>query len=303
MQSPLLDEGNIRIVITDAGLGGLSVVAELEKQLSINPIYKGVELIFFNAVYSKTYGYNDMKSDEERANVFNNVLHSIEVNFKPDIILIACNTLSIIYPKTSFSKQIKSKVEGIIETGITLFLENLYNEVESSIILFGTPTTINSGIHKNILINRGITEQKIFNQSCSMLESKIQDDPDSEETIKLIEKYVDEAADRIPRIEEKIFAGLCCTHYGYSLQHFTEILEKKFGSNVKVLNPNNKMVELLVENKTAKYDKISIKVTVVSKVKILQHEMDALSKLLINEAPKTVRAIVEYDMKPDLFSN
>ena len=45
----------MRIVITDSGLEGLSVVAELEKRLRDQPIFENVELIFFNSLYGSEY--------------------------------------------------------------------------------------------------------------------------------------------------------------------------------------------------------------------------------------------------------
>ena len=52
----------MKIVITDSGLGGLSVLGELERRIKENPIFENAELIFFNALFSPDYGYNSMKS-------------------------------------------------------------------------------------------------------------------------------------------------------------------------------------------------------------------------------------------------
>ncbi len=104
---------NVRIVITDSGLGGLSVLAELERRLRENPIFESTELIFFNSLYSSSYGYNSMMDLSEKAIVFNNALNSIEENYKPDIILVACNTLSIVYPHTNYAQNPKTEVRGL----------------------------------------------------------------------------------------------------------------------------------------------------------------------------------------------
>ncbi|NOX66095.1 MAG: aspartate/glutamate racemase family protein [Chlorobi bacterium] len=301
MTTKHLDAGTIRIVVTDSGLGGLSVLAELENNLSKIHVFQNAELIFFNSVYSKDLGYNEMKSSEEKANVFNNALYTIQNNYKPDIILIACNTLSVVYPMTQFSKQSETKVEGIVKAGVELFLENLKKENNSLIILFGTPTTIDSGLHKSLLIEKGIDEHRIINQSCPILESEIQDDPESVKVFDLIRQFVNEAGNKIINRNEKVYAGFCCTHYGYSSDIFFKIMKNKFGGNVEILNPNNKMVESLMKDRTENYKNSTLSVKVVSQVEIYEHEKQALSKILINTAPLTVEAIENYDLRPNLF--
>ena len=301
MTTEALDAGSIRIVVTDSGLGGLSVLAELEHQLSKSYIFNNVELIFFNALYSKDLGYNEMESNEEKVNIFNNALCSIQDNYKPDIILIACNTLSVIYSLTQFSNKTKIKVEGIVEAGVKLFLDNLKKEDENSIILFGTPTTIESKLHRSLLIKNGIDEHRIINQSCPMLESEIQDDPSSEKVINLITEFVDEADKKVIHNNKKVYAGFCCTHYGYSSDIFEKILIEKFGKNVEILNPNSKMVTSLMEKRTGKYDNTTLSVEIVSQVEIYTHEKLALSKILGNDSPLTVEAIENYNLKPNLF--
>ena len=301
MTTEALDAGSIRIVVTDSGLGGLSVLAELEYQLNNSHIFKNVELIFYNALYSKDLGYNEMGSNEEKANIFNNALYSIQDNYKPDIILIACNTLSVIYSLTRFSIQTKIKVEGIVEAGVKLFLDNLKKEDENSIILFGTPTTIESKHHRSLLIKNGIDEHLIINQSCPMLESEIQDDPESVKVLELIHQFINEASKKVTHKNKKVYAGFCCTHYGYSSDIFEKVLIEKFGKNVEILNPNSQIVTSLIEKRTGKYDHTTLSVEVVSQVEIYAHEKFALSKILGNDSPLTVDAIENYNLKPNLF--
>ena len=53
MTTKSLDVENVRIVVTDSGLGGISVLAELEHRLREAKIYKKAELIFFNSISIK----------------------------------------------------------------------------------------------------------------------------------------------------------------------------------------------------------------------------------------------------------
>jgi len=301
MTTKHLDAGTIRIVVTDSGLGGISVLADLEKELSKTHDYQNVELIFFNALYSKSLGYNEMKTNNEKVRFFNSALFAIEENYSPDKILIACNTLSVVYPMTQFSKQSETKVEGIVKAGVELFLKNLKKENNSLIILFGTPTTIDSGLHMSLLVEKGINELRIINQSCPLLESEIQDDPESEKVLELIQRFVSEADKHVINRNEKVYAGFCCTHYGYSLDIFAKIMKDKFGGNVEILNPNNKMVESLMKGRTENYKNSTLSVKVVSQVEIYEHEKQALSKILKSIAPLTVTAIENYDLRPNMF--
>ena len=291
----------MKIVITDSGLGGLSVVGELERRLGENPIYNKAELIFFNSLFSPDYGYNSMKSITEKAGVFNNALNSMVEKFAPDLILIACNTLSVVYPHTNFAKNPKTKVVGIVESGVSLFVENLQNS-DDKLILLGTPTTINSNVYKNELIKLGISENQIINEPCLELETAIQNDPNSLETKNLIENFVTEALKQMDSVPNKIFAALCCTHYGYSENLFLEKISNQVKSKVGILNPNNTMIDFLFENSAKLFENMKISVKIISQVKLKENEINSLSSILGVKSPKTGLALKEYSFIDNLFS-
>lgn len=290
----------MRIVVTDSGLGGLSVLGELEMRLKQFPIFESIELIFFNSLYDSNYGYNLMQSDGEKARVFNSALNSIEKKFNPDSILIACNTLSVVYPNTSFSNKTKILVSGILESGVELF-RNKLSKSSNTIILFGTPTTINSNVYKNALLKTGIFEKQIINQPCYELETKIQNDPISMESRKEISKFVKEALRNYNNDSEKIFAGLCCTHYGFSEKIFYEEFSKMVDCKVEILNPNSGMLNFLFNDKTEFYPNISVSVRLVSRVRLKQIEINSLSKILLDKSPKTANSLLNYEFVEDLF--
>ena len=291
----------MRIVITDSGLGGLSVVAELEKRLKENPIYENAELIFFNSLYSPEYGYNSLKDFIAKVRIFNNALNSIEQNYSPDLILIACNTLSVVYPHTEFSQNSKIAVKGILESGVALFKNRIQND-DDKIILFGTPTTINSDVYKNELINLGIKETQIVNQSCPDLESEIQRNPFSYKTDNSISNFVKEAAELFNDVPQKIFAGFCCTHYGYSEQTFLNKLEKQFNCEIEILNPNSKILDFLFVSPPKLYNDSNVTVRVVTQVKLKVNEIKSLSDILVNGSSKTATAIGDYEYIKNIFA-
>jgi len=291
----------MRIVITDSGLGGLSVLAELESRFVQNPFSENIELIFANALYSSGLGYNSMSGIEEKANVFNNFLFSINNKYNPDLILIACNTLSVVYPHTEFAKRGNKIVKGIVEGGTELFTGKMKSN-SGTIILFGTPTTINSNVYKDKLIQSGVLEHQIINQSCPNLETEIQKSPKGETTRTTISKFVNVALNKLNGKPNKIFAGLCCTHYGYSKPIFEEEFRKKISCEFEILNPNGKMIDFLFADKLKQNKNYKMEIKIVSRVNISDGEITALSAIFKHNSPKTASALEKYELDYNLFS-
>jgi len=151
-----------RIIIIDAGLGGLSVHAILDKVLREKGIQIEIELIFFNVMPKSGKLYNQMDNDE-RITVFEKMLAQT-IQFEPDIVLIACNTLSILYPCTQISNQIKIPVIRIIDLGVKMILDYVKDneDKDSTILILGTPITIASKAHAEKLVREGIIKIESF---------------------------------------------------------------------------------------------------------------------------------------------
>lgn len=295
-------ETTLSIVVTDSGLGGLSIMAELEKNLSENPIAGNIRLTFFNALADKNCGYNTMGSEEEKVNVFNAALEGMVKGYNPDIIFIACNTLSVVYPKTNFAKETNLNVLGIVDFGVDLIYERLTTKRQSIAILLGTPTTINSGSHKKKLVERGIYSDRIIEQPCNLLESAIQDDPFSNQTRHMIKEFMTEAKEKIAVEYKEVCAALCCTHYGYSYHLFEEELQNTFSCPVQVLNPNSSMSTYLTVNANSTIDQSKISAEVVSRVQIFEEEIEVIGELLKNTSEKVYESLTNYQHKKELFN-
>ncbi|HSP90980.1 MAG TPA: hypothetical protein VLN08_08735, partial [Vicinamibacterales bacterium] len=78
------------IVVTDSGLGGLSICALLEQGLRAAGPARAVRLTYVNAWPFEDRGYNDLPDEHERARVFDLALSRM-AQMEPDRILIACN--------------------------------------------------------------------------------------------------------------------------------------------------------------------------------------------------------------------
>ncbi len=291
---------SIRILVTDSGLGGLSVLNDILKKIKIESPFQNVELIFADALFDSNSGYNKLATRQEKIDIFNRALLGIENYFKPDIIFIACNTLSVLYDDTSFSKETKTLVVGIVNFGVDLIFNELKNNSNSKAIIYATETTINSEAHKRELVKRGISEERIITKACPQLQSLIERNPNGLETKKLIDKYTSEVLSEISDTQE-LYISLNCTHFGYSFNFWEEVFESK---NIKlkgILDPNNQMANVLFSRNNARIKNPTIQIKIVSKVEMPNDNQKAMSQLFRLESPELSEAIENYIFKPDLF--
>ena len=291
----------ITIVVTDSGLGGLSVMDDIAKKLKTSGCFKKVSLIFVNALFDANTGYNTLQTRQEKITIFSNVLTSIEKRFKPDAILIACNTLSVIYKETDFVKQSKTPVIGIVESGVQLMAEKLKSDNISNVIIFGTETTIEEGTHKKALLELKIADERIITKSCPQLQSYIEQNPTGEETEMLITVYLNEALEQCPENSGNIYLSLNCSHFGYSYNLWKKAFANTPYKSGEILDPNSIMGDFLVDKKYRnRYSGTEISFLVVSKVKLLNE--NAIVSIFTEKTPELALAIQKYHLIPALFN-
>jgi glutamate racemase len=298
----------LRIVITDSGLGGLSICAELEKELRTSGGSRRTELIYVNAWPDPKWGYNDLPDLASRASVLDKALARM-AGTRPDLILIACNTLSVLYPLTEFSRKPSVPVRGIIDEGVDLFEEALSRDPGSGLVLFGTRTTIESGEHIRRLAGRGIALERMTGAACHRLAAVIDDDPGSPDVAEMIEKCVPGALPP-PGGGGTLYAGLVCTHYAYVRDVFDSALARGTGRKVGILDPNLRLVHgvmssLAAEHRPGEGSGISsgdaITVRVVSKIELGEAKRRAIGRKVEPVSARTARALLSYTWTPGLF--
>jgi glutamate racemase len=300
--SSLFDRDDITVVITDSGLGGLSITAEAALRLQRHRGFHEVRIIFCNALFSLEGGYNSLRSRTEKIRVFDSALHSIETHYQPDLILIGCNTLSALYPDTSFAQDTETFVRGIIESGVDLIAQKLREFPESRVIILGTQTTVEEGAHRKQLVEKGFLSERIHQQACPDLVPYIERGYGSPETEMLISAYVEEALQKLPVPGTPLLVSLNCTHYGYSQDLWREAFRAQGAEPLAILNPNPHMLDFLFPGKTQnRFSESRISVEVVSLVKIGDRERESLGAWLQRLSPETARALAEYRLDPDLF--
>lgn len=235
----------VNIVVLDSGPGGISVAADLYERHKGSPVFPLVTVTFFNAKPETNFGYNQMASDYDKISTFDYVLGEMDKEYRPDLLLLACNTLSVIYPQTQHSQNAVYPVVGIVETGVDLIDKELQLQPNARVLLFGTKTTIEQGTHRRMLIERGVNGDRIRIQACPGLEVAIGKDPQNEQTMQLIDRYVGEVLDDHPLNGEPLIASLNCTHYGYSRNLFYDAFVRRGMSNVIILDPNPHMADFI----------------------------------------------------------
>jgi len=295
-------KSEVTIAVTDSGLGGLSIMAEAAARLKEARVFKSVNIVFFNALFSNDSGYNSLRTREEKIVVFNSALEALAGKYRPDLILVGCNTLSVLTGETRFFRATKIPVLDIVGPGVDMIADGLKKSSKLAVIILGTETTIAEGEHKKRLLERGFPEARIVTQACPELASYIEKDPKSEDTALLIESYVDEALVKIKDRNAPILVSLNCTHFGYSMDLWEKAFESRGIKSFVTINPNSKVTDVLVPPASVKrYAAAAVSAKVVSMVEIGKQKIEALGDWLRKISPETADALARYELKPDLF--
>ena len=292
----------LSIVMIDSGMGGLSICARLVNGLQRQPIAERVAVTYFNAWPDANRGYNRLQDDGERIRVFDRALIGAQA-FAPDILFIACNTLSILYPQTAFSRRAPMPVIDIVGFGVDLIYEHLSRQPGSQAIILGTLTTVASRAHQRALIARGIEARRLVAQACDQLATEIEKGPHSPRVGLMIDGFMREAATHLTRSAAPVFAALCCTHYGYAEAAFRRSLNAHVGRTPIILNPNHPMGDYLFEGFASQLQRpAELELKVVSRIVWSEEKVTAIAEALQNLSPLTAQALRQYRHDPQLFT-
>ncbi len=294
--------GATTLVLTDSGLGGLLVCADLESRLRESLGNGAVTLTYVNAWPEESCGYNDLPDMDARAAVFDRALAAM-MDFAPSAVIIACNTLSVVYRATEFGRSPRVPVEGILDAGVALFAEALSRDDDGVLALFGTRTTIASGEHARRLAGLGIDPRRVVAEACHGLAAAIDRDPDSPDIPGLVDACVLRISPRLP-LAGTLYAGLACTHYSYVGEIFRGALARHAGERVEILEPGVRLVDDVMSAfaaPPAAAGKRTVDVEVVSKVGLPESQRKAVARRLEPFSPATAAALLDYRHVPDLF--
>ncbi len=292
---------SIRIVVTDSGLGGVSVAADVHQKLIESRQYRDAEVIFFNAQPHAAAGYNAMASTAIKAAVFDRALTYME-SLQPDVILIACNTLSVVYDETEHSRFGLTPAIGIIDCGVDLIMSSLQRHPDADVLLFATPTTVERSKHRDELLRRGFPADRLWQQPCSRLAGEIERAPDSAQTKTLIEQYAGEVAMRLGHPTQPVLVSYNCTHYGYVDEAFRQAMMKLKIPVAQTLDPNPLLSDVLfVPGHHHRFDEVDVRVSVLTQPQLSQSKREAIAGLIAKTSPQTASAVEQAIWVPDAF--
>lgn len=289
----------MHILITDSGVGGLSVVAYAERFIRTRGFGAPVRLTFANAAPANDYGYNAMRTREEKLETFDRFLRNVTERFAPDAIYVACNTLSVLLPDTPYFSSARVPVNGIVATGAGLLLRELEADPRSVAMIFGTQTTIDAGTYPRLLVERGVDPSRIVSQACPGLADTISEDREGTKTGDEIRGWVNAAIAKMQHAGAPVVASLNCTHYGYRKELFEAAFAER-GMAAKVVNPNELAVHDLFGERVEGARR-EVAVRFVTRYAIPAATVEALTYFLGEVSPRTVAAMQKFEHLPDLF--
>jgi len=294
----------MHILITDSGVGGLSVCAYAERLLRHHDPEEPVRLTYVNASPENDFGYNSMGSRKEKSEYFDRFLRIVYDRYSPDSIYIACNTLSVLMKDTPFVRNGEAPVRGIVETGVNLVLRDLARFPESAVVIFGTVTTIEEQAYPDSLIEAGISEARIISHACPGLADTISEDRRGLKAASEIGQHVRAAIEKLDPSTSSCLVYLACTHYGYRKELFMAAFADA-GFQAEILNPNEYATDELfaslgVDLRDDGRDK-RVDVEVVSRYRIPETALETLTYFLEGISLPTVHALRNFTHLPDLF--
>jgi glutamate racemase len=290
------------ILVTDSGLGGLSVFNRIAAHLADQSAWPGVDLTYFNAWPAPMRGYNHFDTLERRVRVFDNALRAMD-RFDPDQILIACNTLSVIYPHTPFARETNKQVREIVSHGVEMLFEHLARDPSSVAVVFGTPSTVEAASHEKGLRALGISKERILSIGCTNLAGYIEREPFSDIVGQTIDYFVGEAARRLEGTSGPVHAALCCTHFGYRETLFRRAFDHHMNRPVTLSDPNIRMADQVLESRgKPAFERPCIRVKIVSQAVWQKEQIKAYLKLMPDMTEAVREALLNYEHNDTLFS-
>jgi len=201
------------IGVFDSGLGGLTVVRELVREL---PDYS---LIYFGDTARSPYGSKSGHTVIQYSIKNANFLLSLGAQ----LIVIACNTASSLATsvlKERFSVPIFEVISPAIQMVIS-------DRKSSRVGIIGTRATVNSGIYEK-KIRSYRPEIKVFSNPCPLLVPLVEEGwIKKPETRRIVKKYLLPLKTR--QIDTLI---LGCTHYPL----LKDIIQEKIGKRVRIID-------------------------------------------------------------------
>ncbi len=290
------------LLVCDSGLGGIDVARRLMVEMRDRgaPASR-VRVIYFNAWPEVGRGYNHLSTLGEKLRVFRQALAGM-LEFHPDAVVIGCNTLSILREVAGVETTVP--LVGIVDAAETMLYHYLSGDEERRLVVFGTETTVGSGLYRERLRRRGIDPRRVIGRACPGLATRIEAGPERPEIAAELRGIATDLRRRCPDLNpEKTALGLCCTHYGYSSRLWESEFTAVFGGVMTLLDPNTafpsrpEISRLLSGTAVPEFS-----AEVHSRIPLTEVKRRALAALIAADAPELAEALNNYHFNPELFT-
>lgn len=273
----------MKIAVCDSGLGGLDIAARLWKKGGAG------ELLYFNVWPEPDRGFGKM-SPEERVEVWERAFDGI-MAYAPDLLVIGCNTLSVVHRRSSRMGDKRVPVVDIVDAAVSVCGNFLRSNPEKKLLITGTAETVNSNCYRNMLVDSGIAPERIDGLPLPGLATLIENVPGTPAVTERLQQGREEIS-RIIGFSDYGF-GLCCTHFGYIAPLWHEVF-----SPYALLNPNEEILNGIAFPPANAGEEI--KVTFYSKIPLSDEKIRGL-KPLFAAAPPVAEALEHYRYTPELY--
>lgn len=208
---------NRPIGIFDSGIGGLTVVKDVMKQLPNESI------VYFGDTARVPYGSKSKKTVTKFSAQIIRFLK--EQNVKA--VIIACNTVNSNCIEELRAEFPELPISGVVEPGVTMALRTTKN---GRIGIIGTEATIASGRYPELL-KEADGSLEVFGKACPLFVPLVEDGWAEHEVAREVASvYLEEL---IQQDIDSLILG--CTHYPM----LTETIRKVVGTHIELINPAN----------------------------------------------------------------
>lgn len=213
---------NRSIGVFDSGLGGLTAVKELMKELPYE------NLIYFGDTGRVPYG---TRSDETIIKYSRSDVRFLE-SFQVKMIVIACGTVSSV-ALPILKKEFDTPILGVVEATAAAAVRRTHN---CKIGVIGTPGTIKSGAYER-WIKQADPRIETYSRACPLFVPLVENGHfDTQVAYLVAEEYLSELREK--GVDTLI---LGCTHY----PHLKQVIRRVMGDGVALIDPGVEIARYL----------------------------------------------------------
>lgn len=240
------NRGNLSVAVLDSGYGGLGMFANIQNRLEHGP-FTSFTNAFMNVQTAPGKGLNNMPTLEAKAAYLDQQIRQVVGETAPDLVILACHTLGLIYPHTTYAKQAAEKnltpVLDINHVSVEMMVRGMRDAPNAKMVMMATPTVAESGYFQSQLKGRKIDTQRLVSAPTNYLLESSQRDPSGVTTSTLVNQKVDQVLQHVGDLSTPVLVALNCSQYAL----ISGVIQNAFaarGVNATLINPQ---VELMNE--------------------------------------------------------